>query len=132
VTRDPATQVFEVKFRHELRRPGRRPESRTVTTKMRWIFRYDRAPARPRRVPARRGLRRLRPPPVRLFFGRDRRARPAPGEARQNRARFPVVVSAIQKFSPSLHAPIGSPPTSKDPRGVRSPLQRRRWSSPGW
>jgi SAM-dependent methyltransferase len=41
VTRDPATQVFEVKFRHELRRPGRRPESRTVTTKMRWIFRYE-------------------------------------------------------------------------------------------
>ncbi|HKF45694.1 MAG TPA: class I SAM-dependent methyltransferase [Thermoanaerobaculia bacterium] len=41
VTRDPATQVFEVKFRHELCRPGKRPESRTVTTKMRWIFRYE-------------------------------------------------------------------------------------------
>jgi len=41
VSRDPATQVFDVKFRHELRRPGKRPESRTVTTKMRWIFRYE-------------------------------------------------------------------------------------------
>ena len=41
VTRDPAAQVFEVKFRHELRRPGKRPESRTVTTKMRYLFRYE-------------------------------------------------------------------------------------------
>lgn len=41
VTRDPAAQVMEVTFRHEIRRPGRRPESRTVSTKMRYLFRYE-------------------------------------------------------------------------------------------
>ncbi|HKA35387.1 MAG TPA: class I SAM-dependent methyltransferase [Thermoanaerobaculia bacterium] len=41
VARNPATQVFEVRFRHEIRRPGKRPESRTVRTKMRWLFRYE-------------------------------------------------------------------------------------------
>lgn len=41
VKRDPATQVMQVTFRHELRRRGRRPESRTVSTKMRYLFRYE-------------------------------------------------------------------------------------------
>jgi SAM-dependent methyltransferase len=41
VQRDPATQVTKVTFRHEIRRKGRRPESRTVSTKMRYLFRYE-------------------------------------------------------------------------------------------
>ena len=41
VRRDPATQVFQVTFRHEIRRKGRRPEIRTVSTKMRYLFRYE-------------------------------------------------------------------------------------------
>jgi SAM-dependent methyltransferase len=41
VRRDPATQVTNVTFRHELRRPGRPLENRTVSTKMRYLFRYE-------------------------------------------------------------------------------------------
>jgi SAM-dependent methyltransferase len=63
VSRDPARQTFEVKFRHEIRRPGRRPESRTVTTKMRWIFRYELE-----HLLARAGFR-----DVEVFGGFDRR-----------------------------------------------------------
>jgi SAM-dependent methyltransferase len=63
VIRDAATQVFEVKFRHELRRAGKRPESRTVATKMRWIFRYELE-----HLLARAGFR-----DIRVFGGFDRR-----------------------------------------------------------
>jgi len=41
VKRNPATQVMKVTFRHELSRPGRPPESRTVSTKLRYLFRYE-------------------------------------------------------------------------------------------
>ena len=41
VRRDPVNQVTEVTFRHERRRPGLPPESETVVTKMRHLFRYE-------------------------------------------------------------------------------------------
>ncbi len=41
VKRDPVNQVTEVTFRHERRRPGSPPESETVATKMRHLFRYE-------------------------------------------------------------------------------------------
>ena len=41
VRRDPAAQVMDVTFRHELRRAGSPPESETVTTKMRYLFRFE-------------------------------------------------------------------------------------------
>jgi SAM-dependent methyltransferase len=41
VKRDPATQITEVTFRHERRRPGSPPESETFVTKMRHFFRYE-------------------------------------------------------------------------------------------
>lgn len=41
VRRDPATQVSEVTFRYERRRPGSPPESHAVRTRMRHLFRYE-------------------------------------------------------------------------------------------
>jgi SAM-dependent methyltransferase len=41
VRRDPATQVSEVTFRYERRRPGSPPQSHTVRTRMRHLFRYE-------------------------------------------------------------------------------------------
>lgn len=41
VKRDPVSQVSEVTFRHERRRPGSPPESETVVTKIRHLFRYE-------------------------------------------------------------------------------------------
>ncbi len=41
VKRDPVSQVTEVTFRHERRRPGSPPESETVITRMRHLFRYE-------------------------------------------------------------------------------------------
>ncbi len=39
--RDPATQIMDVTFRYEIRRPGSPPESSAVHTRMRWFFRYE-------------------------------------------------------------------------------------------
>src|SRR6266496_2338717 len=41
VRRDPATQIMDVTFRHERRRPGAPTESHDVQTRMRWFFRYE-------------------------------------------------------------------------------------------
>jgi len=41
VRRDPVTQVSDVTFRYERRRPGAPPESESVRTKMRHFFRYE-------------------------------------------------------------------------------------------
>jgi len=41
VRRDPASQISEVTFRYERRRPGANPESESVRTKMRHFFRYE-------------------------------------------------------------------------------------------
>jgi SAM-dependent methyltransferase len=41
VRRDPVSQVSEVRFRYERRRPGSLPRSETVVTKMRHFFRYE-------------------------------------------------------------------------------------------
>lgn len=41
VRRNPATQVMDVTFRHELHRPGSPVRSETFTTKMRYLFRYE-------------------------------------------------------------------------------------------
>jgi hypothetical protein len=41
VRRDPASQISEVTFRYERRRPGAPPESESVRTKMRHFFRYE-------------------------------------------------------------------------------------------
>jgi SAM-dependent methyltransferase len=41
VRRDPVSQVSEVVFRYERRRPGSPPESETFRTKMRHFFRYE-------------------------------------------------------------------------------------------
>jgi SAM-dependent methyltransferase len=41
VRRDPATQIMDVTFRYERRRPGSPPESHAVQTRMRWFFRYE-------------------------------------------------------------------------------------------
>jgi SAM-dependent methyltransferase len=41
VRRDPATQVSEITFRYERRRPGSPPESDVVRTRMRHFFRYE-------------------------------------------------------------------------------------------
>ncbi len=41
VHRDPASQVSDVSFRYERRRPGSPPESETLRTKMRHFFRYE-------------------------------------------------------------------------------------------
>jgi hypothetical protein len=41
VRRDPATQVSEVTFRYERRRPGSPTQSHAVRTRMRHLFRYE-------------------------------------------------------------------------------------------
>jgi len=41
VRRDPATQIMDVTFRFERRRPGAPTEIHAVQTRMRWFFRYE-------------------------------------------------------------------------------------------
>jgi len=41
VQRDPVTQVSEITFRYERRRPGSPPQSHAVRTRMRHFFRYE-------------------------------------------------------------------------------------------
>ena len=41
VRRDPASQISEVTFRYETRRPGQPPKSEAVRTRMRHFFRYE-------------------------------------------------------------------------------------------
>ena len=41
VRRDPAAQIMDVTFRYEKHRPGSQPESHSVSTRMRYFFRYE-------------------------------------------------------------------------------------------
>jgi SAM-dependent methyltransferase len=63
VRRDPASQISEVTFRYERRRPDAPPESKSVHTKMRHFFRYELE-----HLLARAGFSR-----VEIFGGFDRR-----------------------------------------------------------